>query len=240
MGLFSSLLEVGGLVAAPFTGGLSLAATAGGLAMSGAEQANSAAKGAMLGQDAFQERMSDTAYQRAVPDMIAAGLNPMLAYSQGGASTPGGASYTPQNAGAAAVSGAGSAASMMQLPTQLAMNSANVANTQADTLTKLAKLPKQQLEGEGWGALKGFIDPLISSITHSAGTADSVMKGSISVKDLPDVVPSSASSSDDWLSQLQSASQANAPDNSVGDGWFTDLDRRSGGAIGRDINALIH
>jgi len=38
----------------------------------------------------FQERMSNTSYQRATEDMRLAGINPMLAFAQGGASTPGG------------------------------------------------------------------------------------------------------------------------------------------------------
>jgi hypothetical protein len=56
-----------------------------------ASAANAASAEQAANQMNFQERMRDTQYQTAVKDMKSAGLNPMLAYTQGGSGTPSGA-----------------------------------------------------------------------------------------------------------------------------------------------------
>lgn len=119
----------------------------GALGFMGGEDTNQANSAQSQAQMDFQERMSNTSYQRAVADMKAAGLNPMLAYSQGGASSPGGSQAVMQNSSAAGAAAAQSAASVDLTKATADKTRAETQNTEAEALARIAKLKQDVLGG---------------------------------------------------------------------------------------------
>lgn len=112
------------------------AAIGGGASLIGASMQNSAAQAASREQMAFQERSARHSYQWATEDMRKAGINPILAYKQGGSGTLSGSTYTPQNVGAAAATGATAGAGVASSAIAASRNQAELANIAADTALK--------------------------------------------------------------------------------------------------------
>lgn len=89
-------------------------------------------------QRGFQERMRNTEWQAGLADMQAAGVNPALAYSQGGASAPMGASGSgsKEEVNDVVTSGVSSAMQAKRLTADLNLLKAQEKNVGEDTFLK--------------------------------------------------------------------------------------------------------
>lgn len=144
------------------------------------EESNRKNRASSLNQMEFQSRMSNTAHQREVEDLMRAGLNPILSAKFGGASTPTGSvsTYMPEFQGSAEKIRQGSDSYMNRR-----FLTASTSKLNAESISSLAKaLVDMQSAGMDTSKLGKFLmqaDKIMKPMANAAGIALGAAGGSI-------------------------------------------------------------
>lgn len=118
---------------------LTAAAVSGGVGLIGTVMSNQASSAQAQRQMDFQRQMSNTAHQREVSDLKAAGLNPILSALGSGASTPSGAQGTVNDLGQNISKGVETAIAVKNMNKELDLKDATIGNTNTDSALKTAQ-----------------------------------------------------------------------------------------------------
>lgn len=194
------------------------------------KEANDVNVGMAREQMQFQERMSNSAYQRGMMDMEKAGLNPMLAFSQGGASSPSGAmaQVSPASKGRIVKGTADAIEQAFGAATGSAKSWNDINNVKADTNLKETANDEKKVNMENTAADTAL------KVIQAKTEAHRRDKERFSAKSAEADAKVSARHG-----EIAAAREATDKQLAVFDAWLERIEQ-AGGAVGNAVRALFH